>query len=258
MSIRKITSTANPQIKQLRLLASSKKERREAGVFLVEGWRALDSLFTHPSDRFQVERLVVTPEWVEDPRLPADIEIIEVPAFVFEKISEVRSAQGILGVVRGGLYSFNPEQAHGNYLLLDSIRDPGNLGTLIRSAAGAGFSGVLLYGDCADPFAPKVVRSSMGMFAFVEVATVDDAGVDALLSAGYTLCATTGSEGENLYQAQFGDKNLLAIGSEAHGLCETLFQRAARKITIPLEPECESLNAAVAGSICLFQIQRGA
>jgi TrmH family RNA methyltransferase len=181
-----------------------------------------------------------------------------VPEFVFNKISEVRNAQGILGIIQKipTPLSFPPDA--GNYLLLDNLRDPGNLGTLIRSAVGAGFAGVLLYGNCADPFSPKTVRSTMGTFAFTQIASIKKDEINQMLADGYHLCATTGAGGENIYTTHFGAKNILMIGSEAHGLSDELMELATQKITIPLQPECESLNAAVAGSICLFQIQHNA
>ena len=81
--------------------------------------------------------------------------------------------------------------------------------------------------------------------------------MDGLIEAGYEICVTTGLDGENLYQTVFSPKTVLVIGSEAHGASDALFERATKKITIPIQPECESLNAAIAGSICMFQMQCG-
>lgn len=203
-----------------------------------------------------MESLVISPEWINDPRLPEHIDTVLLSTPLFEKVSDVRNAQGILAVVSHTPLPFEILEK-GNLLMLDNLRDPGNLGTLIRSAVGAGFDGILLYGDCVEPFNPKVVRSTMGTFAFCNLWNIDDAEIAQLEESGYGLCITTGLGGDNLYEAAFSDKTLLVIGSEAHGVGESLMQRASRKITIPLEPECESLNAAIAGSICMFQIARG-
>ena len=92
-------------------------------------------------------------------------------------------------------------------------------------------------------------------FAFCPVKAVGDEEISQLLAAGYDLCATTGLGGENLYQSRFSSKTVLAIGSEAHGVSDALMARATRKITIPLAPGCESLNAAIAGSICMFHLR---
>jgi len=254
---REITSTSNPLVKQLRALVSSKKARQESGTFVVEGWRGIASLLEHESAQYTLEQLVVSCDWKDDPRLPDSIDTVVVPDFVFGKISDVRNAQGILGVVRHTPAAFEVFPETGNYLLLDAVRDPGNLGTLIRSAVGSGFDAVLLYGDCTELFNPKAIRSTMGTFAFSRVWNIGDGELSQLLEAGYDLCATTGLGGGNLYEAAFGKKNILVVGSEAHGVSDFLMRRATQKITIPLQAECESLNAAIAGSICMFQIKRG-
>ena len=255
--IREITSATNPFVKQLRALSTSKKARQESGVFILEGWRGIETLLSRESRQYALETLVVSDEWKNDPRLPESADTVLLPGHLFEKVSDVRNAQGILAVVRHTPYAFEFYPDTGRYLLLDNLRDPGNLGTLIRSAVGAGFDGVLLYGDCVEPFNPKTVRATMGTFAFCNLWNIGDDEIGRLLEADYELCATTGREGENLYDTKFTRRTVLAVGSEAHGVSEELMQRATRKITIPLARECESLNAAIAGSVCMFQIARG-
>jgi TrmH family RNA methyltransferase len=255
--IKEINSSSNPFIKQLRALVSSKKERQESSTFIIEGWRGIDTLLSHESRQYKIETLVISTKWENDERLSESIETIMIPDFVFEKISDVNNAQGILGVVRHSPTPFEFFPDTGHYLLLDAIHDPGNLGTLVRSAVGAGFDGVLLYGDCVDPFNPKVIRSTMGTFAFANIWNITRADLDRLKHSDYTLCVTTGHEGENLYETTFTKRTILVIGSEAHGVSDELMQLATQKITIPLAKECESLNAAIAGSICMFQIKSG-
>ncbi len=253
--IREITSTTNPFVKQLRALGNSKKTRQECGTFIIEGWRGIDTLLTHESRQYKIETLVISSDWENESRLPGSIDTVLIPDFIFEKISDVKNAQGILGVVRHTPAPFEFFPDTGQYLLLDTIRDPGNLGTLIRSAVGAGFDGILLYGDCVEPFNPKVIRSTMGTFAFANIWQVTHDDIERMLKTNYDLCITTGYEGDNLYETPFGKKNVLVIGSEAHGVSDELMQLATQKITIPLARECESLNAAIAGSICMFQIK---
>lgn len=278
--MREITSSTNPIVKQLRALVSSKKARQESGTFIAEGWRGIDTLLRHSSGQYVLERLIITQAWLDDSRLPdpkmdrmstspieaadsaatagllEEYETILLPELLFEKISDVRNSQGILGVVRHHPQPYIAPET-GCLLLLDNLRDPGNLGTLIRSAVGAGFDGILLYGDCVESYNPKVVRSTMGTFACCTQWNVGESEIDQLLSSGFELCVTTGSGGQSLYETNFGTRTILAIGSEAHGISETLMHRATKRITIPLRPECESLNAAVAGSICMFQITCG-
>jgi TrmH family RNA methyltransferase len=255
--MREITSATNPFIKELRALATSKKARQESGTFIIEGWRGIDTLLSHESRQYQLETLVVSSDWKNDPRLPASIDSVLLPEPLFAKISDVKNAQGILGVIRRSPTPFEFFPDTGHYLLLDSIRDPGNLGTLIRSAVGAGYDGVLLHGDCVDPFNPKVIRSTMGTFAFCNIWPVARDDIDRMMKTGYALCVTTGRDGDSLYETAFPKKTILVIGSEAHGVSDELMQLATQKITIPLATECESLNAAIAGSVCMFQIKRG-
>lgn len=253
---KEITSAHNPQVKELRALATSKKARQESGCFIVEGWRGLDTLLSGESERYPLEKLVVTRAWENDPRLPTHIETLLLTDPLFGKISDVENAQGILGVVRQKPVPFHILPDAGNYILLDAVRDPGNLGTLVRSAVGAGFDGVLLCNDCVEPGNPKTVRSTMGTFAFIDIWNVTGGDIGELKATGYEFLVTTGTEGENLYGASFGKKTVLVIGSEAHGASESIMKIADRRITIPLEPTCESLNAAIAGSICMFHITR--
>ena len=253
--IKEINSSSNPFIKQLRALIHSKKARQESGTFIIEGWRGIDTLLKHESRQYTLEQLIISTEWAADPRLPESIETTLVPDFIFEKISDVKNAQGLLALVRHSPSPFEFFPDTGRYLLLDSIRDPGNLGTLIRSAVGAGFDGILLYGDCVEPFNPKVIRSTMGTFAFVNIWTVSRPDIEQLMKTGYELCVTTGHDGDSLYETAFTKKSVLVIGSEAHGVTDELMQLATKKITIPLAAACESLNAAIAGSICMFQIK---
>ena len=255
--MREITSATNPFVKELRALATAKKARQESGTFIIEGWRGIDTLLTHESRQYKLETLVVSPEWINDPRLPEGVDTVLLPDHLFAKISDVKNAQGILGIVRPSPVpvEFFPDTGHD--LLLDSIRDPGNLGTLIRSAVGAGYDGVLLHGDCVDPFNPKVIRSTMGTFAFCNISNIGRDDINRMMQTGYDLCVTTGLGGDSLYETDFPKKTILVIGSEAHGVCDELMQLATKKITIPLARECESLNAAIAGSICMFQIKRG-
>lgn len=252
--IREITSATNPFIKHVRALATSKKARQESGAFIVEGWRSIQTLLEHESRQYRLEHLVLAENRATHAPLPEGIDTVSLPDHLFEKLSDVRNAQGILGVVRHLPAPFEIPD-NGNLLLLDNLRDPGNLGTLIRSAVGAGFSGVLLYGDCVEPFNPKVIRSTMGTFAYCPIHSIGDAELNDLTDRGFALCVTTGLGGTNLYQTAFGKRNILVIGSEAHGASANLMQRATQKITIPLAAECESLNAAIAGSICMFHIQ---
>lgn len=256
--IREITSPANPFVKELRSLATSKKARQESGTFIIEGRRGIETLLAHESRQYTLETLVLAGDIPDVAHLTARNDTIVLPDFVFEKVSAVKNSQGILGIVRHTPAPFEFFPDCGRYLILDSIGDPGNMGTLIRSAVGAEFDGVLLYGDCVDPFNPKVIRSTMGTFAYCGIWNISRQDIERMIDTGYELCVTTGHDGDSLYDVPFGKKTALVIGSEAHGVSDELMALASRKITIPLAKECESLNAAMAGSICMFHIRHGA
>jgi TrmH family RNA methyltransferase len=255
--MREITSTGNPFVKELRSLATSKKARQESGSFIIEGRRGIDTLLAHESRQYKLETLVMARDTPDVEHLTEANDTVVLPDFVFEKVSDVKNSQGILGIVRHTPAPFEFFPDSGRYLMLDSIRDPGNLGTLIRSAVGAEFDGVLLYGDCVEPFNPKVIRSTMGTFAYCGIWNISREDIERMIGTGYELCVTTGHDGDSLYDSPFGRKTTLVIGSEAHGVSDELMALAARKITIPLAKECESLNAAMAGSICMFHIRYG-
>lgn len=249
-----ITSKDNPKLKAVRALVRSKKERQDASAFIMEGVRALSAL----ADGTGLACYKLKEIWVSlnSPDLAQNfsVPVYAIAHDVMEQLSDCRTSQGILGVVE---YTPEPVAIHpeqGNYLLLDEVMDPGNMGTLIRSAVAFGFNGVLLRGDCVEVFNPKTVRATMGALPFSNVWKIDDSIFQCLEKSGYDLIATVLHGGENLNEMKFGPKNVLVIGNEARGVSEAVQSRAARKLSIPMSGNVESLNAAVAGSICMCSI----
>lgn len=263
-----IVSKDNQKLKAVRALVRSKKERQETSCFVMEGVRALSALIDGSAlPQYQLKEI-----WISD-KAPADIcADYCIPHGLMEQISDCRTSQGVLGVVeyRPVPLEINPEQ--GRYLLLDRLMDPGNMGTLIRSSVAFGFDGVLLYGDCVEVFNPKTVRATMGALPFSNVWKVtalrhsvshfegndfsrgwknDDEVFQGLEKSGYDLIPTVLRGGEDLYDMTFGSKTVLVIGNEANGVCEEILQKALRRVSIPMSGNVESLNAAVAGSICM-------
>ncbi|MFA7257579.1 MAG: TrmH family RNA methyltransferase, partial [Kiritimatiellales bacterium] len=153
-----ITSKDNPKLKAVRALVRSKKDRQESSSFVMEGVRAIRAL----TDGSALPQYRLKEVWVSD-KAPDSIQADYcIPHDVMEQLSDCRTSQGVLGVVE---YTPLPLAIHperGNYLLLDGVMDPGNMGTLIRSAVAFGFDGVLLHGDCVEVFNPKTVRATMG------------------------------------------------------------------------------------------------
>lgn len=250
-----ITSKDNPKLKAVRALVRSKKDRQEASAFVIEGVRALSAL----TDGSAIPQYRLKEVWVssDTPELAKDfnVPVYAIAHDVMEQLSDCRTSQGILGVVEYKLAALEINPECGNYLLVDSLTDPGNLGTLIRSAVAFGFDGIFLHGDTVEVFNPKTVRATMGALPFIKCWETDDSVFKALEEKGYDLITTVIHGGENLHEMSFRPRNVLVIGNEAHGVSEAVQKRAARKLSIPMSGGVESLNAAVAGSICMSCIK---
>jgi len=251
-----ITSKDNAKLKAVRALVRSKKERQETSCFVMEGLRALSALI----DGSALPQYRLKEVWVSD-KAPAGIAADYcIPHEFMEQLSDCRTSQGILGVVEytPAPLVIHPEQ--GNYLLLDNLMDPGNMGTLIRSAVAFGFDGVLLHGDCVEVFNPKTVRATMGALSFCRFQTLELGSAESPLffqsleTFGYDLISTVLTGGAELQKMAFGPKNVLVIGNESNGVTEEIQQRATRRLSIPMSGNVESLNAAVAGSICMSRM----
>jgi len=282
-----IPSRDHPKLKAVRSLIRSKKERQRRGCFVMEGMRSLEAFLGGVAlPQYRIKEIWVSAHSTElATRFDLPVYVIEHP--FMEQLSDVRTTQGILGVVT---YTpvpleINPEQ--GSYLLLDHLMDPGNLGSLIRSAVAFKLDGVFLYGDCVDVFNPKTVRATMGALPFINpwkittlsqsVPTVNRLGnqnsyaepsslpngwnsgdktFQRLEKMGYELLSTVMRNGENLQGTIFGKKNVLVIGNEANGISEGVSRHSVHKLSIPISGNVESLNAAVAGSICMFVMSK--
>jgi TrmH family RNA methyltransferase len=249
-----ITSKDNPKLKAVRALLRSKKDRHEASAFVIEGVRALSALVDGSAlPQYRLKEVWVSSD-VSELASRFAVPVYVIAHDVMEQLSDCQTSQGILGVVEYAPepLAINPEK--GSYLLVDSLTDPGNLGTLIRSAVAFGFDGVFLHGGTVEVFNPKTVRATMGALPFVRHWRTDETVFKTLEKYGYKLISTVIQGGENLHEMKFGLKNVLVIGNEAHGVSGAVQKRAARKLSIPMAGSVESLNAAVAGSICMFSM----
>jgi len=242
-----ITSKDNSKLKAVRALVRSKKERQKTSCFVVEGVRALSALLNGTA----LPQYTLREIWISD-KAPAGISADYcVSHELMEKLSDCRTSQGVLGVVEYTPVPLKINPDKGRYLLLDRLMDPGNMGTLIRSAVAFDFSGVLLYGDCVEVFNPKTVRATMGTLPFANVWQVDDQVFDFLGTFGFELNVTVLRGGGSLYQTDFSPKTVLVIGNEASGVSDEILSKASQRLSIPMSGNVESLNAAVAGSICM-------
>jgi TrmH family RNA methyltransferase len=232
---------------------AAKKGRLEAGAFLVEGDRAIRQILaTHPDEIIEILN-------VEEP-LPVygNYPVRVVTESQFRSICHTRTPQGTMAVVHlpADIYAGSlPRETGRKILLMEDIQDPGNVGTLIRTAAAFGFSGVILTETCADPFSPKCVQASAGAILSVWLRrTAHYLELTKVIKKnGYPLMAAelNGTDGPSVLSRQ--DRLLLALGNEAAGLSRALLDAADYRLKIPtIQEKAESLNVAACGAILMY------
>jgi RNA methyltransferase, TrmH family len=239
-------------LKKYRSLAE-KKGRLSAGAFVIEGPRALRQLAKqHPDHLMEIITSDTIPSDLSD--FPARV----IPDRQFRSLSRDRSPQGILAIVRlpEKVYSDDlPQPAGPRILLLEDIQDPGNLGTLIRTAAAFDFSGVLLSDGCADPFSPKAVQSTAGSVLSLWIRRTSQYNhmVDRLRKLGYRLATADVRGRSDSSELRGGGPMILALANEASGPSDWLAQASDIRFRIPVNSKkAESLNVAVCGAIGMF------
>lgn len=253
-----ITSPHNPKLKQIRALAGRPKERREAGAFLAEGVRLIEEAraanWPFAYVLFSAETSNRGKKLVE--RLSAEgVEVEEVQPDVFRSASETETSQGVIAVLKLPDFRILNSEPWTFVLIPDQIRDPGNLGTLIRTAAAAGVDAVLIPPETTDPWAPKVARAGMGAHFRVTVASYQWGEIPALLKEFNVFLAD--AEGQVSYWgADFKSKTALIVGGEAEGASEEARKLANVFVNIPMPGKIESLNAGVAGAVLMFEVVR--
>lgn len=250
-----INSLQNNKVKYVRRLQADRRFRAREAAFVIEGTRWLAELQTAPQP---IRLLFTTADWLKNPAQAALLAELGVPAQtvtteVMAAMSDTETPQGVLAVLAAAT---RPFPANPTFLLiLDSIRDPGNLGTILRTAGAAGVSGVWLGPGCVDAYNPKVVRSSMGALLRLPLASGDWSDIGQAVRGMAVYLAAAG--GEMVYTAvDFTYPSALIIGSEASGAGQQARQLAHRRIAIPIGSHTESLNAAVAAGVIMFEAVR--
>lgn len=248
-----ITSRKNPLITHIRRLESSRSCRRDQGEFLGDGVKLLAEAVRWGAPL----TVVVSTPGTRLPPLPGGVRQVTVPEDVMASISPAKSPQGALFLCR--MEDLNlPVLTGRRYLVLDGLQDPGNVGTIWRTADALGADGLILVNGCADPYSPKTVRATMGAaFRLPLWETTPEELSSALRRAGLPLYATALREDTvDLRQARM-DRCAVVIGSEGRGISEELLARSEQTLRIPMTARCESLNAAVAAAIVLWEMGRG-
>jgi len=257
-----ITSPQNPHVKELVELRKDGELRRERKRFLIEGRRgvaaALEAAHVLVHEVLYCDHVLEEPELVERARRKG-VPLVKVSKDVFKKIADVVTPQGIAAVVRMPEWSLGALLAAPDALLVAAcgLQDPGNLGTLIRSCEAAGAAGLVALEGTADPFNAKVVRSTAAGLLTLPIVRMKRAEFLAAAQAGKLRLVATAARGGTSYQ-HFDWKTrplALCIGSEGEGLPSEIESACREKVTVPMRGAAESLNAAVAASILLFEAQ---
>ena len=244
----RITSRKNALLQQVKKLLSSRKEREAAGLFVADGTKLLaEAVRWWPG----LETVILS-DGVEA-EIPAHVRTIRVPGDVMESISPMKSPQGALFVCR--LPEKRELSVTPGMLLLDGIQDPGNVGTILRTADALDIPVILLEG-CADPYSHKVVRSSMGaVFRSQPVQANWEEAKAACAAADIPVGVTAlSSRAKDLREADLKGMAVV-IGSEGQGVRKEILEAAGAELIIPMNPRCESLNAAVAATIVMWQMK---
>lgn len=251
-SQRAITSRSNPLFKSLVKLAHSARERRKNGTTLLDGVHLIEA---YRAAAGEPAMLIASPQRLERPEIatlyssPGNAVRILLDEPLFAELSPVETPSGILAVVDRP--ATKPAKA-GSALLLEAIRDPGNLGAILRSAAAAGFSRIFLSHDCADVWAPKTLRAGMG--AHFVLAIEEHVELAQRISSVAPKVFALSVDGEHdLFETDLGGELALLFGNEGAGLTRELEALAAKRLFIPMASATESLNVAAAVSICCFE-----
>lgn len=244
----RITSRKNPLLQQVKKLLASRKEREEAGLYAADGTKLLQE-----AAKFADLHTVILSDGVEA-ELPAHVRVVRVPGDVMESVSPMRSPQGALFLCRlPEKTAFVPQKG---MLLLDGIQDPGNLGTMLRTADALNVPVVLLEG-CADPYSHKVVRASMGaVFRTPVVQASWETVRKSCAAAGIPVAVTALSDRATDLRQTDVTSMAVVIGSEGQGVRKEILDSADVQLIIPMNPRCESLNAAVAATIVMWQMTK--
>jgi len=250
-----ITSSQNSKIKLVRALLGRAKERREANAFVIEGVRLVEEA----AARKWLFRFVLYDETLNERGkslierlITGGVEVDQISSSLVQDLSQTETPQGILAVI---LLIDLPIPTSPNFIVIaDQIRDPGNLGTLLRSAAAAGVQAVIIPPETTDPFSPKVVRAGMGAhFRLATQSTTWD-NIRAYTQGLEVFLADM--DGKSCWETDLRRPLTLIIGGEAEGASEQARELATQKISIPMSGDIESLNAGVAGSVLMFEVVR--
>lgn len=253
-----ITAASNSRIRRLIQLNQKAKARKAENVFVVEGIKMFLEAPVQSIKEVYVSESFLERSACVDRLRQTGYEVVADP--LFPKISDTCTPQGILCVVEQFHYNMKEllQKDAPLLLILENIQDPGNLGTMLRTAEGAGVDGIIMSRDTVDIYNPKVIRSTMGSVYRMPFLYADDLGaaIARLKEAGVNVCAAH-LKGKRMYtEADYSTKTAFLIGNEGNGLRDETAEMADTYIKIPMEGKVESLNAAVAAAVLMYEAAR--
>jgi TrmH family RNA methyltransferase len=257
-----ITSSANDHIKALRKL-DQPKERRSSGTFLAEGLKAVGQAF---DSNASILELLISPDLLisEYGRSlvelvgKRDIPILELSPQVFARLARKDKPQGIAALISQNWSDISSKSASSGsfWVTLESIQNPGNLGTILRTCDAVGVSGLILLDESTDPYDPAAVKASMGSIFTVPHYRADFSNFEAFLrrSPDLMVIGTSDKAASSAFEVTFPSTILLLLGSERQGLSDQYVSLCSRMLRIPMEGACDSLNISIAAGVLLYQI----
>jgi TrmH family RNA methyltransferase len=230
-----------------------KKYRKENGLFIVEGMKTLMEFF---SSKYQIQSIYYLPQYQSLlPKLPSNIKLFEVNNAELEKISTLQAPQGILALLSvPGYEEVPPESLKGSFsMVLDGVQDPGNMGTIIRTADWFGFRHIICSANTVEVFNPKTVQATMGSLARVDICYVD---LPEYLKRITVPVYAAMLDGESIYKVEWKQEGLIVLGNEGKGISDEVAELISRRITIPRVGAAESLNVSISAAIICAEISR--
>lgn len=252
-----ITSAANEQIKRVKKLIKSSKERREEGLYVVEGIRMVHEIPSQDVDSIYVAESAMAKFQTVLAQFRA-VEPIAVKDHVFDSMSDTNTPQGIMALVRMQNYKLQDVLGEIPFVLIvEHLQDPGNMGTIIRTAEGAGATGVIISSDSVDIYNPKVIRSTMGSVFRVPIYVSNDLkkDIDRIRGKDITVYAAH-LNGRQFYDNDYTKGSAFLIGNEGNGLSDEISAKANSLLKIPMMGSVESLNAATSTAVICYEVLR--
>lgn len=245
-----ITSKDNEIIKNIKKL---KEKKYRLDSYIVEGIKMVKEAI---NENQEIALIAIR----EDFKIDFDtknIKTVTISNKIFNDISDVKTPQGILAVIKKN--QNNQIETNSDYILaLDSLQDPGNMGTIIRTADSANINQIIINKTTVDPYSPKVIRSTMGAIYRTNIIEVEDlkATLKEMKLKGFQIITTDLKATQSIYDINYNNKTVVVIGNEANGVSQEILQTADKKVIIPMLGKTESLNASIAASIMIYEYVR--